>query len=296
MNRQLSNKKNIMVFVLPALVFFVLLAVVPLIITGFYSFFEYDGISKMEFIGLQNYIKMLLEDKNFVHSCVNTMVLIFASVFIQLPLAFLLAVTLASGVPGEKLFRTIYFIPVVISSMVIGRLWMSVFNSNFGLLNTLIRMLGVPDFNYSWMSNPSTAFISTVIPAVWQYIGYHMMIMYAGIKSIPKDYYEAAQIDGASKFRTTMKITIPLLAPVIKICIVFAICGSIKAFDLIYIMTQGGPNKVSHVPATLMYENLFKRGAYGYGSAQAFFIVIMCFLISWIVGKIFKKAEENATL
>lgn len=120
-----------------------------------------------------------------------------------------------------------------------------------------------------------------------------MMIMYAGMKSISTDYYEAAMIDGATGVRATLHITLPLMAPVLKTCFVFAIVGSIKAFDLVYIMTNGGPNNVSHVPATLMYNNLFKRGLYGYGSAQAFVIVLECLLISWLVARLFRRAEEN---
>ena len=122
------------------------------------------------------------------------------------------------------------------------------FRSDYGLLNIFIRALGPKDFEFSWLSEPKTAFLSTVVPAVWQYIGYHMLIYYAGIKSISPDYYEAAQIDGASKLMTTFKITIPLLAPVIKTSLIFSLTGSLRSFDLIYVMTGGGPNHASEVP------------------------------------------------
>lgn len=165
-----------------------------------------------------------------------------------------------------------------------------------GLLNNIIRLFGDKDYHYSWLSNPKTAFISTVVPAVWQYIGYHMLILYAGIKSISTDYYEAAQIDGATGWQVTRKITLPLLVPTIKTCVIFSITGSLKAFDLIYVMTSGGPNHASEVPATLMYNNLFRRGLYGFGSAQAFFIVVECLAFTFIVNRIFKKAENNASV
>lgn len=289
MNTLLNRKRHIAVFVLPSLLLFFAIGILPLFVTAGYSLFEYDGLSKMNFIGLLNYIKMFAEDKDFHHAIGNSAVLIIASVFIQLPLSFVMAHILAAGVWGEKTFRTIYFIPVVISSMVIGRLWMSVFHSQYGLLNELITFITGKPFHFAWMTEPSTAFLTTVVPAVWQYIGYHMLILYAGIKSIPADCYEAASIDGAKGWVLVTKITLPMLAPVLKTCVVFAIVGSIKAFDLIYIITGGGPNKVSHVPATLMYENLFKRGVYGYGSAQAFFIVIACFLISGLVNRLFRN-------
>jgi raffinose/stachyose/melibiose transport system permease protein len=295
MNKMLGRKRYVAIFVLPALLIFLCFVMIPLVISGTYSLFEYDGIGTMKFLGLQNYIDLFTTDRHFPKAFVNSLILVVASLFIQLPISLLLALVLAKGVKGEKFFRTVYFVPVVISSMVIGQLWMKIFNSEYGLLNILIRTFGGGEFEYSWLSTPKTAFICTVIPAVWQYIGYHLLIFYAGIKSISPDYYEAAQIDGATKWQTNTKITLPLLAPVIKTCVIFSITGSLRAFDLIYVMTGGGPNHASEVPATLMYNNLFRRGLYGYGSAQAFFIVIECLLFTFIVSRIFKKSEENAS-
>lgn len=296
MNKMLGSKRYVAVFVLPAMLIFVSFVLIPLLVSGAYSLFEYDGIGTMNFIGLQNYLEMFTADRYFPKALLNSFILVGASLLIQLPLSLLLALALARGVRGEKFFRTVYFIPVVISSMVIGQLWMKIFHSDYGLLNILIRALGITDFDYSWLSNPGTAFLCTVIPAVWQYIGYHMLIFYAGIKSISPDYYEAAQIDGATKWQTNVKITIPLLAPVIKTCIIFSITGSLRAFDLIYVMTGGGPIHSSEVPATLMYNNLFRRGLYGYGSAQAFFIVLECLMFTLIINRLFRKSEENVSV
>lgn len=295
MDKMLGKKRYVAVFVLPALLAFLCFAIAPLITTGIYSLFDYDGIGKMDFLGLRNYIKLFTEDRYFPEALRNSFILAGASVFIQLPISLALALVLSKGVKGEKAFRTIYFIPVVISSMVIGQLWMKIFHSQYGLLNIFIRFLGFKDFEFSWLSDPSSAFLSTVVPSVWQYIGYHMLIFYAGIKSISSDYYEAARIDGATNFQVAAKVTIPLLAPVVKTCMVFALTGSLRAFDLIYVMTSGGPNHASEVPATLMYNNLFRKGLYGYGSAQAFFIVVECLVLSIMISKIFKKAEENAS-
>jgi len=292
----LGKKGNVMVFVLPALLMFLGFILIPLIISALYSLFKYDGIGTMQFIGLKNYADMFTTDPYFLRAIGNCLLLVIVSLVVQLPISLALALVLARGVKGEKFFRTVYFLPVVISSMVIGQLWMKIFNSDYGLLNTVIRFFTHSDFQYSWLSNPKTAFICTVVPAVWQYVGYHMLIFYAGIKSIPTDYYEAAQIDGATKGQVTRKITLPLLAPVMKTCMVFSITGSLRAFDLIYVMTGGGPNHASEVPATLMYGNLFRKGLYGYGSAQAFFIVIECLLFTFIVNKLFKKSEENASV
>lgn len=295
MDKMLGKKRYIAVFVLPALILFICFVVAPLAATGIYSLFEYDGIGTMRFLGFGNYIELFTKDRYFPTSLKNSFVLAGASIFIQLPLSLILAIVLARGVKGEKFFRTVYFVPVVISSMVIGQLWMKIFNSQYGLLNMIIRFFGDKEFEFSWLSTPATAFICTVVPAVWQYIGYHMLIFYAGIKSISTDYYEAAIIDGATKTQVSLKITLPLLAPVVKTCLLFSLTGSFRAFDLIYVMTGGGPNHASEVPGTLMYNNLFRRGLYGYGSAQAFFIVIECLMFSFIIRKIFKRSEENAS-
>ena len=295
MDKVLSSKKYIALFVLPGLIVFVTFGILPLLVTGVYSLFQYDGAGEKIFIGFQNYIDLFIKDEYFAKSLINTLILAGASIFIQIPVSLTLALILAKGVKGEKFFRTVYFVPVVISSMVIGQLWMRIFHSQYGLLNVFIRFFGANDFEHAWLASEDTAFFATVVPAVWQYVGYHMLILYAGVKSISTDYYEAAQIDGANNFQVATKITMPLLAPVIKTCTVFAIVGSLRAFDFVYIMTGGGPNRVSEVPATLMYNNLFSRGRYGYGSAQAFFIVLECIIVSFIVNRAFKKSESNAS-
>ena len=275
MEKMLGNKKYILILT-----------------SGVYSFFEYNGIGSKTFIGIKNYIELFTSDRYFPQAVKNSLILVAASLFIQLPISLILALILSKGVKGDNFFRTIYFIPVVISSMVIGQLWLKMFNSDYGVINTVIRYF-VPEYEHSWLTK--NAFMTVLIPSVWQYIGYHMIIFYAGIKSISTDYYEAAQIDGASTWQVYRKITLPLLVPVIKTCVIFAITGSLRAFDLVYVMTGGGPNHISEVPATLMYNNLFRKGLYGYGSAQAFFIVIECLIFTFIVNRLFKKAEQNVS-
>jgi raffinose/stachyose/melibiose transport system permease protein len=264
----------------------------PIFITAYYGLFENNGMGSMDFIGLDNYKKLFFEDKHFIDSIFNSLKLAAASLFIQLPIAFILAAILARGVLFEQFYRTVYFLPVVISSMVIGQLWLMVFNGDHGLLNKLLEYIGLGQYAIGWTGDERTAFMTTVIPAVWQYIGYHMIIMYAGIKSIPTELYEAANIDGANSWQIATKITLPLLTPILKVCVTFALIGSLRSFDLVYIITRGGPFHASELPSTLMYANLFKKGLYGYGSAQAFFIVLECLIISLAVRAVFKKSED----
>ena len=296
MDKILSNKRSIAIFVLPALLLFVAVAVVPLIISGYYSFFDYNGFADMKYVGIKNYIKLFTGDPLFLQSLKNTVILIVGSVFLQIPVAFLLANKLAKGVPGEKIFRTVYFIPVVIAATVIGKLFYYIFSSDVGLVNAIVRAFGVPDFHFNWLTNPSTAFLCVAFAAIWQYVGYHMLILYAGIKSISSDYYEAAMIDGATGIRATWHITIPLLSPVIKTCVILATVGSVQTYDIVVAMVGSGTHSGTQVPAILLWRNLFKGRQVGYGSAQAFFLVIICLLLSYTITKLFKKSDENASM
>ena len=295
MDRILSNKRTIAVFVLPALLVFIAGAIVPLFITGYYSLFNYNGLSAMEYTGFDNYTR-LFKDQLFIQSLINTLILIVGSVFLQIPVAFLLANRLAKGVPGEKAFRTIYFIPVVIAATVIGKLFYYVFSADVGIINAIVRALGVPDFHYNWLTTPGVAFLCVAFAAIWQYIGYHMLILYAGIKSISSDYYEAAMIDGATGMKATLHITIPLLSPVIKTCVILATVGSVQTYDLVVAMVGSGTHSGTQVPAILLWRNLFKGRLVGYGSAQAFFLVLVCLVLSYLIIRLFKKSDENASL
>ena len=155
LDKYLSNKKNILLFVLPALLIFVAIAILPLLVTAYYSLFNYDGIGKMQFIAFSNYVELFSDDK-FLHSTGNAMIMMGASLLIQLPMSFILALVLSRGAPGEKTFRTIYFVPVLISSMVIGQLFLNVFNSQNGLLNTLISAWFSPDYKFPWLTSSKT--------------------------------------------------------------------------------------------------------------------------------------------
>ncbi|MEG6571670.1 sugar ABC transporter permease [[Clostridium] cellulosi] len=289
------KKRSISVFILPSLLFYTLIIVIPIFVSAYLGLFKWSGIGAMQFIGLQNYKKLLFSDEIFRHSITNSLILAGASVFIQLPIAFILALILSSGVRFEKFFRMVYFIPVILSSMVIAQLWLRIFDSNYGLVNALLRAVGLGQYAQPWLANTNTAFTCTVIPAIWQYIGQYILIMYSGLKAIPDEIHEAAKIDGANKWQMTTRITIPLLSPVIKVCIIFAMTGSFKSFDLVFAMTNGGPFHSSELPSTVMYTNLFSAGAYGYGSAQAVFIVIECLIATLIIQLLFKKSEAEVS-
>lgn len=292
MERVLGDKKAICVFVLPAFIIFFIIVIAPIFLSGYYSFLEWDGMGEGKFIGLRNFIE-LFTNKNdgFPKSIVNSFILAALSVFIQLPIALAIALVLAKGIKGENYYRTIYFIPVIISTVVIGQLWRKVYHPQYGLLNVLFGKLGLESMQQEWLGDMDTALLAVFIPIVWQYLGYHILLMYASAKSIPEELFEAARIDGASSFKTAIKVTIPLMKPMLNVCVTYALVGSLKVFDLVYILTNGGPAHATEVPSTLMYNTIFARNMYGYGSSMAIFIIVECLILTVVIQRIFRTDD-----
>jgi len=292
LNKVLSNKKAVVFFIFPALFLFITIIIVPIVMSVGYSFQEWDGIGEKIFAGFDNYRELFLTNSDgFWRAVKNSLIFAAGSVFIQLPISLILALVLARGVKGERFYVSVYFIPVLISTVVIGQLWMKIYNPQYGLLNTLLVSLGLEKWTGNWLGDTKTVIFAVIIPVLWQYIGYHMLLMYASIRSISGEIFEAARIDGASAFQTAVRITIPLMKPIIKVCVTFAVVGSLKNFDLVYVMTGGGPAGASQLPSTLMVETIFSRNMYGYGSSMAIFIILECFLFAFLIRKAFRNED-----
>lgn len=290
MQKILSNKKAIILFMSPTMLLMAVFVVVPICMSVYYSLLDWDGIGQGTFIGIQNYIEML-GDERFLNSVKNSLLYAACSLLIQLPISLILAIVVANVSKGEKFYRTTFFIPVIISSVVIGQLWQKVYNGDYGLLNAFLSMIGIQ--GQDWLGQESTALIAAFVPNLWQYIGYHMLIMYAGIKSISPDINEAARIDGANRLQIAWKITIPLLKPIIQVCVTFSLIGALKIFDLIYVLTGGGPFFSTEVPTIYMYKTIFDSFNYGYGSAIAIFVIIECMILTFVLRLFFRNKEKN---
>lgn len=288
MDKVFGDKKAICVMVLPAFLLFSGIVLLPIFISGYYSTLQWDGIGKGIFIGINNYVSLFQGNNDgFIRSIANASILAGLSVFLQLPIALFFALVLARGIKGEHFYRTVYFIPVLISTVAIGQLWLKIYHPSYGLLNVFLTSIGLKSLTREWLGRMDTALVSVFIPCLWQYIGYHMLLMYTAAKSIPTDIYEAAKIDGASSIMTAFKITIPLIMPMIKVCVTFAIIGSLKSFDLIYILTNGGPVHATEMPSTVMFNSIFPKFMYGYGSAISVFIIVACLVLTVLIQKIF---------
>jgi len=290
MNKIWSNKKAILFFIFPAVAFFAIFIIIPIFMSLYYSFTSWDGIGKIEWVGLNNYIEMFQSPTiKFGKAAVNSLLIAGASTLIQLPIALIFALILSRKLRFRKTFLSIYFIPVLISSVAIGQLWMRIYNGDYGTINYILKSIGLDSLCRNWLGNQSTAMVAVLVPIIWQYIGYHMLIMYSGIKSVSEEMIEAAKIDGATGSQVARFVTIPVIKPIIKVSVIFAVTGSLKLFDLIYVLTNGGPAHATEVPTTLMISMLFSRNRYGIGSAIAIFIILECFLFSMIIQRIFKE-------
>ncbi|MDE6970535.1 MAG: sugar ABC transporter permease [Eubacterium sp.] len=291
MHKILSNKKAIVLFLFPTVLLISIFVVVPICMSVYYSMLNWDGIGKGTFIGLQNYIDMI-SDTRFTSSIKNSLLYAAFSLFLQLPFSLLLAIVVANVTRGEKFYRTTFFIPVIISGVVIGQLWQKIYNGDYGLLNAVLGMFGVE--GQDWLGQENTALLAAFVPNLWQYIGYHMLIMYAGIKSISPDINEAAKIDGANKIQTAFRITIPLLKPILQVCITFSLIGALKIFDLIYVLTGGGPFFSTEVPTIYMYKTVFDSFNYGYGSAISIFVILECLILTVVLRLFFREKGETS--
>jgi len=293
MNRIYRNKPAIFLFLLPAAILFIGIIIVPIIMSTYYSLHDWNGFSDMKFVGLDNYIELFTSTTiNFPKALLNAVFFMLASVFIQLPFSLLLALLLAKGRKGSRLFLSVYFIPVLLSTVVIGQLWLKIYNPDYGILNVALNSIGLESWTKVWLGDRGTALIAAFIPTLWQYTGYHMLLMYAGIRSVPQELREAALIDGASESQINRRIIIPMIKPIIKVCVIISVTGALKVFDLIYILTNGGPAHATEVPSTLLVSMMFLRNRYGFGSAIAVILIFLCFLVAYIIRKSFKTEVD----
>ncbi len=289
MERVFRDKRAIAIFVLPALIVFASVVVIPIVFSGYYSLLEWNGAGQGTFIGLANYVEMFTNPSTyFVKGIINSAILAALSVFVQVPLALGLALLISRGVKFEGFFRNVYFIPVIISTTVIGQLWMKIYHPNNGMLNLLLQSMGLEALKRNWLADPQISLGAVFFVLIWQYLGYHMLLLYSAIKAVPTSLYEAAEIDGCSKSQLSRYISIPLVMPMIKVCVTFALIGSLKTFDLIYVLTKGGPIHATEVPTTLMFSNIFLNYRYGLGSSMAIFILLECLLFTVCVQRLFK--------
>lgn len=290
MKKLYSNKLVILSLVLPGILLFVFAILAPICLSVYYGFTDYSGMGVAEFIGWENY-KELFKDQNFAVALKNSLFLAIGFVFIQHPLAMIVAAILDKlGGRAENFFRCVYFIPNVISVAVIAYLWKFIYNPDFGLLNNIIKAFGGKG-DINWFST-DTAIWSVLIVLIWHGFGWGMLIYYTGIKNIDPTLYEAAAIDGANGRQAFLRVTLPLMKPVIQVNVTMAVISALKQMETVYLLTNGGPGNSTQFAANYLYQQAFKAFKYGYGNAIGVIFIIICLVATVALNKVFEDRDE----
>jgi raffinose/stachyose/melibiose transport system permease protein len=219
---------------------------------------------------------ILTKDFIFYRALSNTLYYLGLSVVMQLPMAFLLANILSGSLKGRDFFRNVIYLPVTFSGVAVSLMWYFIYHPQIGLLNQLIRLFGHPDFKQAWLASEKTALTSVTVSVAWKWVGYHMVIYLAGMTAIPSEIIESARVDGATTLQVVGHIVVPFLVPMIAVSTVLITTSSLKSFDSIWVMTQGGPNHATEVLASHMYTKAFAQLRYGYGSAISVILLLLC--------------------
>lgn len=289
MEKLLRDKKAIFFFIAPAFILFTLILFIPIIQVFYYSFCDYKALTKPKFTGLENYIKLFVDDEIMRTALKNSLFFMLFSAVSQQIIGLILALVLTNIKHGRNFFKNVYYLPYILSSAALGLLWAFLFNPKMGI-NQMLAYFGIE--GPLWLSS-TKGFI--VLPmwviafvSLWQYVGSTMMLYIAQISGISKELYEASYIDGASKIQTCRYITLPLVKPMLITSLSLNCIGSLKFFDLVYNMTQGGPNHSTDVLATHLYTQGFQYFKYGYASTISVILLILCFAVSFIINKCIK--------
>lgn len=288
------KKWPLIIFLVPSLIFLVIFLYIPFLNNIKNSLYDMTTPVLLQgqswkFIGLDNYKKMLT-DPDLRIAIFNSLKMMALTVIFQVGIAFVLAVMVSQTKRMQQFFRTVYFFPVVISATAIGLIFKLFYNYNGGMLNQLLELVGKSPVN--WLS-PALAFIMVSIPTIWSYVGFYFVIILTGLSDIPEDIYEVASIDGCSKFKQVFYITFPMLRGVLCTCIVLAVTGALKVFDLPWVLVpNGAPQGLTHFLGTYMYQSTFGINNYDYGSALAVLIVILGIAVSRGINIIIKPENQ----
>lgn len=288
--------RTIAVFIVPALLLYICIVFVPIIVSFYTGTLDWDGINTAKHVGFDNWHRMLFDDPYFWPAVKHTLMYAVFSM-IEIPICLLMAILLVRFVRKPNRIVSIYFTPVILSVVIIGQLWSTIYNpeSMGGMLNSVLGSLGLDSWKHAWLTDPKIAMYSIYIVSLWQYFGYHLLIQFTGVQNIPTEIYEAAKIDGADGFKADRYITLPMIVPIFKISIVLAFIGSLQSFDMVMVMTGGGPAHATDVISTHMYNSSFLSLQYGYGSAIASFLVILCLVFTVLINAGMNKLERKFT-
>lgn len=292
-NLRVRDKFGNFSFILPALLIFGVFYIYPFFKVFQLSMFEWDGISlQAKFVGLRNFQEIMLKDQYWWKSMLNAGYITLWALTFQNFLAFMLALAVDKTIRTGNIYRVIFFIPPILSEVVVGLVWKWIYNGDYGVLNFWLSKIGLGHLAQSWLSSPSAALTAVAMVHCWKGFGWGFIILLAGLQTIPEQLYEAARVDGAGAWNSFWRITVPLMVPVIFMVIILTILGSMQAFVLILSMTGGGPGHHTEVPVTRIIASMLSSSRFGYACAQGLIFGGILMMVSFIqvrISRVLKK-------
>ena len=287
MQNAFGKKRTIFLFIFPAFLIYTTFVIVSIIWAGYYSFFEWSGVGEKIFVGFKNYVELLTKDKIFRITVYHTFIYTIINVVIQVFGGLLFAILLSRVKRGRTVLQTLYYVPVVISSVAICQIFLKLLSvTPTGVVNQILSMFNPALKVMEWTSNSDISLYVVAFVEGYKYLGLYMVIFYAALIGVPNELGEAALIDGANSVQEYIHVRIPYIKPVIIANCILVLNGSLRSFEFSYLLTRGGPGNASELMTTYMYKQAFASMKYGYGSSVAIMIVIVCLT----VGLIFRKA------
>jgi ABC-type sugar transport system permease subunit len=283
-------------FTAPALVILAAFLLYPIGYSLWLSLHEWDGYTPQwgPFVGLENY-RTLAGDEVFWRATINSIVFVVVRTPLEVALGFLLAILLNRRLAARSLLRTLFFVPVVMSLIVVTIIFQRVYEPNTGLLNTFLHGIGLGAWAHPWLGDPATALPAVIAVSVWKNVGFSLVILLAGLQSLPRDVVDAARVDGANAWQLTLRVTTPLMRPILALTALLSIIGGLKVFDLIFIMTRGGPTYSTEVLATMLYREAFEQNHMGVASAIAVILVTLVLSIARVQSFVLQESKEAGT-
>ncbi|HEV8194054.1 MAG TPA: sugar ABC transporter permease [Ktedonobacterales bacterium] len=289
--RQWSKATTIVLFLLPSLALFVLFVIIPVVQAAHYSLYDWSGLGGLDdYIGLKNY-QTLFKDPIFLTALKDNFLIAVLSLLTQLPSALALALLINRRVPGRTFFRTVFFLPYILSEVVTGLIWSFIYNPSNGLIAGLVHQINPHATPPAYLADTHTVLAAIFVAMCWKYFGFHLVLYVAGLQNIPGEVLEAAQIDGASAWQTTRHVTLPLLGSTIRLSVFLSILGSLQYFDLIWVMSDGGPVHASETMATYLIHFGLQQFALGYGSAVGVIMFGLCLVFALLYQRVIMRQD-----
>lgn len=288
-HRRLQGSKVILYWMaLPAFFLYTGLFLYPALSNLQYSLTRWDGIEKPEFVGFANFTKLATNDDLAMKVLGNSIEFMLVVVFFQTALSLLFAIFLVKNSKANIFFRTLFFFPTILSSVSVAMIWLFLYDPNFGFINTTLKKIGLDAFALNWLGTENSALYAIVFVQVWFHTGQMMVIYIAGLQQIPAELYEAANVDGASRWQQFKSVTWPMALPTTAIVVAYTTIQSFRAFDLVYATTQGAPNNSTSILVTMIYSTAFNEFRFGYAAAQSIVMILVIFLLTSVQRRILR--------